>query len=51
MNLGSTTITWRSQKQFVLADSTTEAEYVAAAQPQKKSFGFVKYLNNCRRNK
>ena len=36
MNLGSTTITWRSRKKFVSIDSTTEVEYVAAAQATKE---------------
>ena len=29
MSLGSGAVSWRSQKQLVPADSTTEAEYVA----------------------
>ena len=36
MNLGSAAITWRSRKQSVPADSTTEVEYVAAAQATKE---------------
>ena len=35
MNLGSTSITWRSQKQSVPADSTNEVEYVATDQATK----------------
>jgi hypothetical protein len=35
MNLGSTGITWRSRKQLVLVDSTTDAEYVATSQATK----------------
>ena len=35
MNLGSTAITWRSRKQYVPADSTTKAKYVAVAQATK----------------
>jgi hypothetical protein len=35
MNLGSTTITWRSRKKYVHVDSITEAEYVAVAQATK----------------
>ena len=31
MSLGSSAVSWRSHKQSVPADSTTEAEYVAAA--------------------
>lgn len=51
MSLGSTTINWRSRKQSILADSTTEAKYVAEAELQKKSFGFARYLKTCRGNK
>ena len=51
MKIGSAAITWRSWKQSVLADSTIEAEYVAATQATKKSFGFIKYLKTCKRNK
>ena len=36
MSLGSTTISWRSHKQVVLADWTREAEYVAAAEATKE---------------
>jgi len=36
MSLGSTTISWRSRKQSIPADSTTEAEYVATAQATKE---------------
>ena len=35
MNLGSTTISWRSHKKFVPVDSTTKVEYVVAAQDTK----------------
>jgi len=35
MSLGSTTISWRSRKQSLPIDSTTEVEYVAAAQATK----------------
>ena len=36
MNLGSTTITWRSRKKYVPVDSTTEVEYVVASQAIKE---------------
>ena len=36
MSLRSTTISWRSRKQSIPADSTTEAEYVATAQATKE---------------
>ena len=36
MNLGSAAITWRSRKQSLPVDSTTEAKYVAAAQATKE---------------
>lgn len=36
MNLGSTTISWRSCKQSVLVDSTIEAVYVAITQATKE---------------
>ena len=35
MSLGSIAISWRSRKQSVPADSTTEAEYVATAHAAK----------------
>ena len=35
MNLGSTSIAWRSRKKYVPADSTNETEYVVAAQATK----------------
>ena len=35
MNLGSTTITWRSQKQYIPFDSTTKDEYVTTTQAIK----------------
>ena len=46
MNIGSTSITWRSRKQFVPADSTTEAEYVAAAQAIKEIIWVHKILED-----
>lgn len=44
MNLGSTSITWRSCKQYVPVDSTTEAKYVAIAQATKEIFFLRKIL-------
>ena len=44
MNIGSTTITWRSRKKSVPADSTIEAEYVAAAQATKEIIWLHKIL-------
>ena len=46
MNLGSTTITWRSRKQLALVDSTTEDEYVAAAQATKEIIWIHKILED-----
>ena len=46
MNLGSTAITWRSRKQYVPADSTTEAEYVVAAQATKEIIWLRKILED-----
>jgi hypothetical protein len=36
VNLGSTTISWRSYKQFVPTDSTIEVEYVVVAEETKE---------------
>ena len=36
MSLGSAAVSWRSHKQSVPENSTTEAEYVAAAEQRKK---------------
>ena len=36
MSLGSAAVSWRSRKQSVPTDSTTEAEYVAAAEAMKE---------------
>ena len=44
MNLGLTTITWRSRKQYVTSDSTIEAEYVTAAQATKEIIWIRKML-------
>ncbi|KAM2779739.1 hypothetical protein COP1_014984 [Malus domestica] len=32
-------VSWKTKKQSVIADSTTEAEYVAAAEAGKEAFG------------
>eukprot|EP00253_Pinus_taeda_P014576 PITA_14576 len=45
MSLGSGAVSWRSHKQSVPADSTTEVEYVAAAKATKE---IVKFLKICR---
>ena len=44
MNLGSEAITWRARKQYVPADHTTEAKYVAAAQATKEIIWIRKIL-------
>ena len=36
MSLGSGAVSWRSRKQSIPADSTTEEEYVAAAEATKE---------------
>ena len=46
MNLGSAAISWRSRKQYVPIDSTTEVEYVAAAQATKEIIWLRKILEN-----
>ena len=46
MNIGSVAITWRSWNQSVPADSTTEAEYVAAAQSTKEIIWVHKILED-----
>jgi hypothetical protein len=46
MSLGSTTVSWRSHKQSTLADSTTEAEYVAAAEAMKEIMWLRKILED-----
>eukprot|EP00253_Pinus_taeda_P012525 PITA_12525 len=48
MNLGSTSISWRSRKQSVPADSTTEAKYVAVAQATKEIIWLRKILEDLR---
>ena len=46
MNLGSTAISWRSCKKYFLADSTTKAEYVVAAQATKEIIWIQKILKD-----
>ena len=46
MSLGSAAISWRSRKQLVLADSTTEAEYVATAEATKEIVWLRKILED-----
>ncbi|KAM1523155.1 hypothetical protein ACFX10_013206 [Malus domestica] len=37
-------VSWKSKKQSVIADSTTEAEYVAAAEADKEAFWMKKFI-------
>ncbi|KAM2724743.1 hypothetical protein EV1_027531 [Malus domestica] len=37
-------VSWKSKKQSVIADSTTEAEYVAAAEAGKEAFWMKKFI-------
>eukprot|EP00253_Pinus_taeda_P029940 PITA_29940 len=46
MSLGSGVVSWRSRKQSVPADSTTEAEYVAAAEAMKEIVWLRKILED-----
>eukprot|EP00253_Pinus_taeda_P036544 PITA_36544 len=46
MSLGSGAVSWRSRKQSVPADSTTEAEYVAAAEATKEIVWLIKFLED-----
>eukprot|EP00253_Pinus_taeda_P021376 PITA_21376 len=46
MSLGSGAVSWRSRKQSVPADSTTEAEYVAAAEATKEILWLRKILED-----
>ena len=46
MNLGSVAIRWRSRKQSIPADSTTEDEYVAGAQSTKEIIWLRKILED-----
>ena len=44
--LGSGAISWRSVKQSCIADSTTEAEYVAASEAAKEAVWLRKFLQD-----
>ena len=44
--LGGGAITWRSVKQSYIADSTMEAEYVAACEVAKEAVWLKKFLSN-----
>jgi hypothetical protein len=46
MSLGSTTISWISHKQAILADSTTEAVYVVSTEATKESVWIRKILKD-----
>eukprot|EP00253_Pinus_taeda_P015627 PITA_15627 len=46
MSLGSGAVSWRSRKQSVPADSTTEAEYVATAEATKEIVWLRKILED-----
>eukprot|EP00253_Pinus_taeda_P031840 PITA_31840 len=46
MSLGSGAVSWRSRKQSVPTDSTTEAEYVAAAEATKEIVWLRKILED-----
>ena len=46
MRLGSRVVSWRSHKQSVLADSTTEAEYVATTEATKEIVWLRKILED-----
>ena len=46
MSLGSGAVSWRSRKQSVPADSTTEAEYVAAVEATKEIVWLRKILED-----
>ena len=46
LSLGSGTVSWRSHKQSVLADSTTEAEYVAITEATKEIVWLRKILED-----
>ena len=46
MSLGSTAVSWRSHKQSIPTDSTTEAEYVAAAEATKEIVWIRKILED-----
>ncbi|KAM1208794.1 hypothetical protein ACFX2J_014409 [Malus domestica] len=42
--LNGRAVSWKSKKQDVIADSTTEAEYVAAAEADKEAFWMKKFI-------
>ena len=42
--LGGGAISWRSVKQSCTADSTMEAEYVAASEAAKETVSFINFL-------
>ncbi|KAM2342887.1 hypothetical protein ACFX1X_015231 [Malus domestica] len=42
--LNGEAVSWKSKKQSVIADSTTEAEYVAAAEAGKEAFWMKKFI-------
>ena len=46
MSLGSAAVSWRSCKQSVPADSTTEAEYVVATEATKEIVWLRKILED-----
>lgn len=46
ISIGSRVISWRSNKQSVLVDSTTEAEYVAATEATKEIVWLRKVLED-----
>ena len=46
MSLGSAAVSWRSHKQSVPADSTTEAEYVAGVEATKEKVSLRKILED-----
>ena len=46
MSLGSGVVSWRSHKQSVPADSTTEAEYVVVAEATKEIVWLKKILED-----
>jgi len=46
MSLGSISISWRSCKQSILADSLTEEEYVVAIEATKETMWLRKILED-----
>ena len=41
-------VSWKSSKQTVIADSTMEAEYIAASEAAKKAFWYKKFATEIR---